>query len=143
MYYHNRKTKRRYVKLAKKPSGVCDFCHPITHANNIITETTHAFVIENRVHYDQWELSRVIDHLLVIPKRHVLHLSELNAEERADIMDIIADYEGNKHYEIYARSPVSVTRSVPHQHTHLIKTDHRPKRGLIFFKKPYILWRIP
>lgn len=141
MYYHFRKTRKRYSSFERPEK--CQFCTPQNDAKRIVAETEHAFVIENRTHYDQWELRRVIDHLLIIPKRHVLGLNELQADERADIMDIIAEYEGVKGYEIYARSPKSASRSVAHQHTHLIKTDHQPGRGMFFLKKPYILWRIP
>lgn len=140
MYYHYRKTRQKYKSHA--PAQTCDFCDPKRQAAQVIAETKHAFVIDNRTHYDQWEMSRVLDHLLVVPKRHVLHLNELQAAERADIMDILADYEGTKHYEIYARSPISATRSVAHQHTHLIKTDHKPGRALLFLRKPYIVWRL-
>lgn len=142
MYQFN-KTRKIYSKYAKQQSDICDFCHPHTNTKRVVTENKHALVIENRVHYDLWELRRVTDHLLVIPRRHVHHLNELNSAERADIMDFIAEYEGVKHYEVYARSPSSVTRSVGHQHTHLIKADNKPKRGLVFLRKPYILWRIP
>lgn len=138
MYYHSRKTRKRYNSFPAATE--CHFCDPQTHAEGIALETAHAHVVINRTFYDQWELRRVVDHLLVLPKRHVLSLQELNEAERLDIMNIIADYEG-KGYEIYARSPVSHTRSVPHQHTHLIKTGGKTGRGLLFWRKPYILLR--
>ena len=39
-----------------------------------------AIIKANRVFYDVWELHDVTDHLLVVPKRHVHSLSELDEE---------------------------------------------------------------
>ena len=103
-----------------------------------IAETAHAFIVPNRVFYDLWELRTVTNHLLVIPKRHVRSLSELTKAERLDIMNVLADYEGND-YNVYARAVNSLQRSVAHQHTHLIKTGTRQGRFSIFLKKPYFL----
>jgi diadenosine tetraphosphate (Ap4A) HIT family hydrolase len=137
MYYHFRKTRNRYIGFPK--SDDCHFCDPEKNSERIIETTEYAHVIPNRTFYDQWELRKVVDHAMIIPKRHVLSLSELSAEERLDIMNLVAEYEG-KGYEIYARSPVSLSRSVPHQHTHLIKTEPKVGRGLFYLSKPYILW---
>jgi diadenosine tetraphosphate (Ap4A) HIT family hydrolase len=138
MYYHTRKTRRRYMSFS--PPSDCHFCNPQKYSEQVFKQSTHAFVIPNRTFYDQWELRKVVDHAMIIPKRHVLSLQELNPEERMDIMDLIAEYESNG-YNIYARPPKSDTRSVPHQHTHLIKTDNKPGRGLFYWVKPYILLR--
>lgn len=87
-----------------------------------------------------WDMRRVTEHLMVVPKRHVQSLADLTSEERSGIMDIIAEYEG-KEYNVYARARNSAMRSMGHQHTHLIKTSGRITRGVIFFKKPYFLLR--
>jgi diadenosine tetraphosphate (Ap4A) HIT family hydrolase len=141
MYYHYRKARKQYEKFPVTEG--CDFCDPYNKTAGVVSESEHALIIKNRTQYSQWEMSRVVDHLMLIPKRHVPSLSDLDQAERADIMNIIADYEGNKHYEIYARSPFSKTRSVAHQHTHLIKTNHKPGRALLFLRRPYIVWRLP
>lgn len=140
MYYHFRSVRKSYRKIPKL--AVCPFCDPHNQAQRIAEETKHAYVIENMVHYSQWEMSRVLDHLMIIPKRHVTSLQQLTKAERADIMDLIIAYEA-KDYDVFARSPGSKTRSVPHQHTHLLRTAHKPGRALLFLRKPYILWRLP
>jgi ATP adenylyltransferase len=137
MYYHSNKSRRRYNGFPKHDG--CDFCQPETNSAGIVEESEYCYVIKNRSFYTQWEMSKVIDHLMVIPKRHVLSLSHLKTEEMTDIMTVIARYEGD-HYDVFARSPGSKTRSVPHQHTHLIKTDHKPARGMFSWRRPYILW---
>ncbi len=137
MYYQYRRTRKKYFGFPH--TDECQFCLPRKYSNQIFQETEHAYVIPNRTFYDHWELRKVVDHRMVIPKKHAQTLGDLSKEERADIMDIIADYE-SRDYEIYARSPNSSSRSVPHQHTHLIKTEAKPGRGLFFLDKPYILW---
>jgi len=137
MYYQHRKTRKKYASFPK--NDVCEFCDPKKYSEVVYEETEHAYVIPNRTFYDHWELRKITDHRLIIPKSHVLTLADLNKAERADVMDIIADYE-SRDYEIYARAPGSSTRSVPHQHTHLIKAESKAAKGLFFLRKPYILW---
>lgn len=140
VYYHNRKTRKQYHSFPKPTN--CHFCHPGKQTEPVSYDGKLAYVVPNRTPYDQWELRHVIDHLMVIPRRHVGSLNELDADERAEIMDIIADYE-SRGYEIYARSPSSVTRSQAHQHTHLLKLENKVGRGFVFWRKPYFFWRIP
>lgn len=91
--------------------------------------------------YDLWEFREVTDHLMIIPRRHVHTMSELNPEEREEIMNLMCEFEGQD-YNVYARSSVSVQRSVAaHQHTHLIKTTGPLAKGGFYWKKPYILWK--
>lgn len=76
----------------------------------------------------------------MVPKRHVLSLKELTDEEKLDHMNIIAAYEAEG-YNIYARSVDSSTRSVPHQHTHLIKASGKRAKAVLFLQKPYFLFK--
>jgi diadenosine tetraphosphate (Ap4A) HIT family hydrolase len=133
--YHYRKSRLIY-KSFPKPEH-CHFCDT-SEMREIVEETTYARVIKNRVFYDMWELRQVTDHLMIIPKRHVRTLHDLTDPERLDIMKLIGKYEAD-HYNIYARSMESVSRSVAHQHTHLLKTKSQPSRGILFLRKPYTL----
>lgn len=78
--------------------------------------------------------------LLLIPKRHVEALNELDEAERLAVMNQAAEYE-TKGYNVYARGVGFVKRSVSHQHTHLIKTTNRQPRIAIFLKLPYFLFK--
>jgi ATP adenylyltransferase len=133
--YHYRKTRKVYKSFPKPEK--CDFCDE-SRVHRILSETAHVYVTKNRVFYDAWEMREVIDHLMIIPKRHVLSLNDLTDEERIDVMKVAGEYEA-KGYNIYARAPDSTARSVPHQHTHLIKTAGKPKHGLLFIEKPYTM----
>lgn len=136
--HHTRKTRNIY-KSFPKPDR-CQFCHPAD-LENIVEETAHARVVANRVFYDFWEARRVVDHLMVIPKRHVDSLAELSDAEQLEIMKLIATFEA-RHYDVYARSPASGSRSVAHQHTHLIKTEPKKGRLLFYIRRPYLLVRL-
>ena len=96
-------------------------------------------VVPNRVSYDVFEGRRVVDHLLIIPKRHVETIKNFTKQEKLDMVDIAGAYE-SKGYNVYARGVGSLTRSVGHQHTHLIKIKNdRMPRILLYIRKPYLL----
>lgn len=132
--YHYRKTRKVYTSYPKPES--CDFCDMAKTPNQIMETSRHAWIVRNRVSYDVWELRDVTDHLMVVPKRHVRSLEELNDAEKLDIMNVMARHEAND-YNVYARSVHSVSRSVGHQHTHLIKTGHKRGHGMLMLRKPY------
>jgi diadenosine tetraphosphate (Ap4A) HIT family hydrolase len=87
-----------------------------------------------------FEGQRVEDHLMVIPKRHAETVGEFTDREILDQMKIAGKYEMNG-YDIYARGVGNISRTVKHQHTHLIKGDNKSKwpRFLLFIDKPYTL----
>src|SRR5882724_3879932 len=95
---HYRKTVRRY--RARK-SQECPFCKSTTLAEAIF-ENEFIYIVPNLTKYDLWELHNVVDHLLIVPKRHVESLHELNPKERLAVIDAAADYE-IKGYNVYAR----------------------------------------
>ena len=131
--YHFRKTRNKYAGYPKP--AVCPFCDEAELAKSKVSETEHAYVMKNRTFYDVWELSRVVDHLMVVPKRHVGSLSELTDAEKAEIMTVIGQYESTD-YNVYARAVANKRRSVKHQHTHLIKTNHKMAWFFLHIRKP-------
>ena len=96
------------------------------------------YVTVNAFGYQYWELMDVVDHLMIVPKRHVLALGQLTEKEKQQFMDLIVRYEA-KGYNMYAREGGSAMKSVPHQHTHLIKTNNRVAKLAVYIKKPYLL----
>jgi ATP adenylyltransferase len=136
---HYRKTRKKYAKhnSADKHQTVCTFCNEDTRAR-IIEENDTMFVIANRVSYDMFEGRKVTDHLMVIPKRHVETVIEFTDQEKLDQMNVAGEYEA-KGYNVYARGVGSVTRSVKHQHTHLIKLVDKKSKVIIYSRKPHFL----
>lgn len=135
--HHSRKTRKLYE--ARQKQKECPFCAAATLENSIKT-TEYCFVVPNLTKYDFWEMRNVEDHLLIAPRRHVEGLKDTTKEEREDIMNLIAEYE-SKNYNIYARSVQSISRSVPHQHTHLIRLSNKQAKVVLFLQRPYFLFR--
>lgn len=136
---HYRKTKQTYNNHRKgdKAKPTCGFCEAETKERHVMeTETT--MVIPNRVSYDIFEGRRVVDHLMVIPKAHRESIAEFTDTEQLEMMKVIGEYE-SKGYNVYARGVGSISRSMQHQHTHLIKLSQRSSKLILFLKRPYVL----
>lgn len=136
-----RGTEKRYIESQRKSKpGGCVFCQLADNdTSQIISTYQHCMVIKNLFGYDVWDDHGVEEHLMIIPKRHVDSLADLSKEELADYMKILIKYE-KLGYSIYARSPGNITKSVVHQHTHLIKIDNKRKTFKIYLRRPHILW---
>ncbi len=64
----------------------CPFCNINKEKTRIVEQTKNSLVILSN--------PRLISgHILVIPKRHVEKLSELNDEEKCDMLDLIIKYQ--------------------------------------------------
>jgi diadenosine tetraphosphate (Ap4A) HIT family hydrolase len=134
--YYSRGNYKLYEQRKKAKS--CPFCDPREIDYRLIEQTDHAFVIPNQTSYEVWEHHKVVEHLMVIPKRHVGNLSELEDVELLDVMRLAAKYEAAG-FSVYARGTDSPRRSVTHQHTHLIKIDQKLPRVSVYVRKPYIM----
>jgi diadenosine tetraphosphate (Ap4A) HIT family hydrolase len=99
------------------------------------------FVIPNRVSYDVFEGRKVTSHLMIIPKRHVESFKDFTDKEATEFVRMSAKYEATG-YNVYARAMENISRSVLHQHTHLIKTDTRRTKAIFFIRKPYFLIKL-
>lgn len=137
---HYRKTKLTYNKHRKNDAikSHCPFCLIVESGGEIVAENETMFIIPNRVSYDMFEGRRVADHLMVIPKAHRRSFADFTERERNDAMLLIGKYE-TEGYNVYARGVDSPSRSVEHQHTHLIKLQDKSSKVIVFTKKPYVL----
>lgn len=138
--YRSRKLHRANLKATK--TDACAFCHlndatinPVK--RRIIRQTEHAVVVDNIFPYRIWEMHNVVEHFMVLPKRHVTSMDQLTLAERLDIMDLFCTFEAIG-YSVYLRAPQNARRTVSHIHAHLIKIDaQKPKVGL-YLKRPYV-----
>ncbi|HSW78229.1 MAG TPA: hypothetical protein VLG36_05515 [Candidatus Chromulinivoraceae bacterium] len=141
--YHYRKTRNAYAKHNagdRKIEG-CTFCNELTHGTKIIEEGKTMFVIPNRVSYDIFEGRKVTDHLMIIPKRHVDTFDDFTDEEALEFIRMTGAYE-TRGFNVYARGRGSISRSVIHQHTHLIKTDTKRTKAIFYIRKPHFLVKL-
>ena len=135
--HHYRTTLQHYTANLRKSKDSCPFCDTAT-VQKSLYKNDSLYVVENITQYDLWEMHDVIHHLLIVPNRHVESLSELIDGERLALMAVAADYE-QRGYNVYARGVGFITRSVRHQHTHLIKASNKTPRAALFLQKPYML----
>lgn len=137
--HHYRKTRRAYKarNAGDRVAQGCTFCKEVGRSR-VLRENDTMFIIANRVAYDIFEDLRVLDHLMVIPKRHVESLQDFTEKEKLDHMAIAGEYE-MQGYSIYSRGVGSVNRSVKHQHTHLIKLADKKPKFILYAAKPHIL----
>lgn len=142
--YHYRTTRKHYERHNQADRAAnaapCTFCTDETWAK-ILDQNDTMFIVANRVAYDVFEGKGVMDHLLLIPKRHVESLDELTDAERLDSMALMGQYE-RQGYCVYARGVGSSTRSVAHQHTHLIRQEDRQARAMLYLKRPYLVIKL-
>ncbi|MES2971444.1 MAG: HIT domain-containing protein [Patescibacteria group bacterium] len=138
-YRSNKQTKAydKHLSKAKNNSNKCDFCAIDRSHKQFVSETSSFMVVHNIFPYSLWDNQPVLDHLMLIPKQHTDTLADITPEAASEFVRTISKYE-QKGYDIYARAPGSVMKSVTHQHTHLIKLARRKVRGLIYFEKPHL-----
>ena len=136
--HHSRKTLREYDKQNqndKKLKGKCSFCDTVQKRERI-DENKTMVLVRNRVPYEFFEARRTTgEHYLVVPKRHVVQLSEFSDAEKLDWFNLISKYEQNG-FNVYARGVGSISRTQDHIHTHLIRLENKwPKFYVVRDKK--------
>lgn len=138
-HYRKQKNQKRYAahtKAAKK-SKVCQFCELNTSSDEVVSMHKHFKIIKNIFPYDNWDARDVFDHLMITPVKHTESLSTLGDEAAIEFVKLVSAYE-KQGYDVFARSPHSTIKSIPHQHTHLIKTGGKMHKAVLHLQKPYI-----
>lgn len=97
------------------------------------------WLVDNIFGYEVWDGCVVEQHLMVVPKRHVHTLKDLKKAEKSQLIEQLATYEADG-YSIYARAPQNITKSVAHQHTHLVKLAPKRQKLLFYLRKPHVLF---
>ncbi len=105
-----------YQQYKQRLGDRCAFCSP---EDQLIKAYSTQLIIQNIFPYARWDYADVADHIMLIPKRHLLSLTEQTNEEKIEYVNILADYE-SRGYSAYTRAPVNNARSVAHIHTHLL-----------------------
>lgn len=126
---------KKYLKTVDK--NVCVFCEIKKGSDQLLSSTKYFKVIKNIFPYSIWDGQKVVDHLMVTPKKHTDSLKNMPDTQKVEYVNLIETYE-QKGYNIYARAPVSKMKSIIHQHTHLIKTEGMHKKLIVLNTKPYL-----
>lgn len=121
----------------KHPVNNCIFCDETEIDGQVVTETKYFKIIRNKFPYNIWDQQRVADHLMLVPHEHTDTIASLSEAARLEFVQQISAYEENG-YHVYARATKSETKSISHQHTHLIKCTGRPTKLAFYILRPYI-----
>ena len=128
---------RDYLKHHVHAKNICVFCDIEEGSSQIIKEYTLFRVITNAFPYTLWDSCTVTEHSMIVPIQHVQSMSKFTKQEFIEYDRIVAAYEKNG-YDIYTRGASSSMKSIPHQHTHLIKTDNKKIKSLFYIDKPLV-----
>ena len=116
----------------------CVFCafNDESHDQVLFTRD-HFWIVKNLFPYSTWDLLPVEHHIMIVPKRHIDAISHFTDVEMKEYAAIIAEYD-DMDYSSYARARGNKSKTVTHQHTHLIKLGKRHKAIGIYLSRPYI-----
>ena len=136
--YHEYKQSLKFSLRSnyKKTEKGCYFCEPEPHI--VIFKTENFYISKNNFPYDFWDGQKVIEHFLLVSKKHFSDLESKDKELLLEYGELVNKYS-NKGFDIYTRTPNSPSRSQVHFHTHLIKTDEKKIKSLNFVFNPYSL----
>jgi|SRR3989344_529163 len=133
--YRSTKNENSYHKYRKGEKG-CYFCEPKPHI--VVSKTKNFYISKNNFPYDFWDGQKVVEHLLLVSKKHFSDLESKDKELLLEYGELVNKYS-NQGFDIYTRTPNSPSRSQPHFHTHLIKTTGKKIKSLNFVFNPYSL----
>ncbi len=126
----------RYIKnLPQDPT--CEFCDVTKDRPTPVKAGKYFTVINNIFPYSLWDEKSVLDHLMIVPKKHTDTLKGLPDLAAIEYVKILGEYEALG-YNSYARAPGSQIKTIVHHHTHLIKSQGRRRSLLIHLRKPRI-----
>lgn len=116
--------------------GICDLCNIETSASKVLADYPLFMVVTNAFPYGTWEGGILDEHIMLVPKRHVESIALFTPEENSEFLRILAEYD-QRGYSFYGRAAGSRYKSIPHQHTHLMKVG-TPLTRHFYLRKPYI-----
>lgn len=127
----------RKLDGADKITDRCQFCLDEV-PQSIVDEAEHFYVTNNRVPYDYFEGIPVLDHLMVIPRRHIITIADMSDAEKIEYVTLLGKYE-SKDYAVFSRAVDSATRSVEHVHTHLLEIPGKRVAWQLYIGRPYLV----
>lgn len=138
--YRSTQAESQYKKYKNENTdNKCPFCD--LPKNQIVKRFKYFLVIKNRFPYSVWDTGEVKNHYMLVPKKHLSSISDFSKQEKAEYLQIIADYEA-KGYDTFTRSSNNKGKTQPHFHTHLLKVTSKKYKFHIFNRKPYISYHI-
>lgn len=133
----SRKEELKYRTYRRQTNfNECEFCKSLP--DQELKTTSQFKVIRNKFPYTIWDGQTVVDHLMIVPKAHTDTVAHFTDDMITDYFKLLQAYE-TQGYNVYARAPSSKIKSIAHQHTHLLKTQGRPKSFVLLLRRPFYL----
>ena len=114
----------------------CPFCKLDTNdiSNTIIEETNNFFILPSKG-------SLCEGYLLIVPKKHIFSMNELNDLEKNELFQLLKKYREN-FYKIYNKYPIffehgstsvnnNSSSSISHAHIHIVNHNFKKQEQLI------------
>lgn len=115
----NPKDESEYTRWKAENKGeTCAFCNLPNW--QIIKKYNNFIVAKNRFPYKDWFGHKIINHIMIIPNKHIEWFDEFLKTEINEYIKIISEYE-RKGYSSHTKTKLDPTRSITHFHTHLFK----------------------
>ena len=134
------KAYKKYRQKNQNSPKDYNFYERVKNEKGVVEDLDFFIVAKNLFSYQIWDGFEVREHLLVIPKRFVEGINEFSKQEFDEFQKILAKYEA-KGFSIYARAPKNKSKTVMHQHTHLIIHSNRRLKWLISKQGKILWWR--
>ena len=132
--------KYRAIKKTMTTSAGCRFCgfQDQSRKDEILENHKYFWLVKNIFPYHIWDDQNIEDHIMLVPKRHIISIGDMNDDELLEYSKVIGKYD-KLGYSVYARSAQNTLKSIPHQHSHLLKLDNKEITFMVYNKKPYVL----
>lgn len=126
--------------------NVCKYCGDFNittmfegiEINQLVEQTTSFWIIQNSFPYKIWDKYKVISHLLVIPKEHIINLGIMYKSDWSRLNYILSKYEAQG-YSTYIKSNGNGAGAISHLHFDLIKLEPKQIKWIVYKDNPYIL----
>lgn len=133
------KAYKKYRQKNQNSPKNYNFYERAKNEKGVVEDLEFFIVTKNLFGYQIWDGFEVREHLLVIPKRFVEGINEFSKQEFDEFQKILAKYEA-KGFSIYARAPKNKSKTVMHQHTHLILHSNRRLKWLVSKQGKFLWW---
>lgn len=133
------KAYKKYRQKNQNSPKNYNFYERVKSERGVVEDLEFFIVAKNLFSYQIWDGFEVREHLLVIPKRFVEGINEFSKQEFDEFQKILAKYEA-KGFSIYARAPKNKSKTVTHQHTHLILHSNNRLKWLISKQGKFLWW---
>lgn len=134
--WRDKQTQRRYHRYitSKTADAPCEFCEFTPAHGQVLRDEGTFWVTKNIFAYTVWDSYFVDEHLMLVPKRHADSIGTFTDAELKVFGKVLGRYEDNG-YSVYGRAAANGSKSVAHQHTHLIKVSSRRIKILVFLDR--------